>query len=348
MGHRREFLRVMLGIMAVSVGLGLRGTEARAGDPVRIKLATLAPRGSSLHNALMEMRDEWRRAPDGGAELTIYTDGSMGGEMDVVRKMRSGQLQAATMSAQGLSAIDPSANALQVMPMVFRSWEEMDYVREKVRGRLEEQLLAKGYVTIFWGDAGWVRYFARAQFVTPADLQKMKIFVWAGSNEQVDLMKAMGFHPVPLETADILPGLKTGLIDVIPTTPIYANASQFHLTAPYMLELNWAPIVGATVIAAKTWNALSPAAQASLREAGEEAGAKIRAKSRQESEQAVEAMKRRGLTVQPVTPEIEAQWREMAEAVYPRLRGSIVPADIFDHVHGLLREYRSRGAEGRQ
>ena len=74
----------------------------------------------------------------------------------------------------------------------------------------------------------------------------MKIFVWFGDEEQVKLMKHIGYKPVALETADILPGLQTGMIDVVPLPPIYALSYQFYAPLPHMLNLNWSPFVGAT------------------------------------------------------------------------------------------------------
>ena len=65
---------------------------------VRIKLATLAPRGSSYHQSLLKMAEKWRTVP-GGVNLTIYADGVQGGESAMVQKMRVGQLQAAMLTA---------------------------------------------------------------------------------------------------------------------------------------------------------------------------------------------------------------------------------------------------------
>jgi hypothetical protein len=49
--------------------------------------------------------------------------------------------------------------------------------------------------------------------------------------------------------------------------------------------------------------------------------------------------------VQSLTPEVEAEWRRAAEQMYPLVRGKMVPAEFFDEVQRLLREYR---AEARQ
>ena len=98
---------------------------AQAQTPPRIRLATVVPRGSSIHQSLLAMGEDWRKAP-AGPSLTVYPDGQMGGEAETVRRMRVNQIQAALISVAGLSEIDSSAAALQLMPGVFRSLNEVD------------------------------------------------------------------------------------------------------------------------------------------------------------------------------------------------------------------------------
>ena len=319
----------------------LLSISAQAQEAAKIRLGTLAPRGTSWHRSLLEMGEKWRAAQGPGSAFIVYTDGSQGGEADMVRRMRVGQLNAALLSVVGLSEIDDSASALQKMPMVFRSWDELDFLREKLRPRLEQRFFDKGFVVLFWGDAGWVRFFSKEAALHPADYRRMKVFTWSGDNPQVDIMKALGYQPVVLEISDILPGLQTGMINMVPSTPFYALVGQFYGHAPYMLDMNWVPIVGAVVITRKAWEGMTPAAQKALREAGDVAGTQLRAISRRENDEAVEAMKKRGLKVQAITPEIEAEWRAMAERAYPLIRGKMVPADLFDEVQQLLQEYRA-------
>ncbi len=339
---RRMALKCALALVSISTGL-LGRSNVEAVEPIRVKLATLAPKDTSLHQALQEMGEKWRQATGGGVALTIYTDGTVGGEADMVRKMRIGKIQSAMLTVVGLSEIDPSVTALQKMPMVFRSLDEVDYVRGKLTPNLERRFLEKGFIVLFWGDVGWVRFFTKKPVIGPQDLKKMKVFVWAGDNPQVDLMTAAGYQPVSLETNDILPGLQTGLISAIPTVPLIALAGQFYGPCPHMLELNWAPLVGGTVITKSAWDSIPSAGREALRKAAVEAGDQIKARSRAESEQSVKAMKKRGLVVHPVPPEIEREWRKAAEETYPKIRGKMVPADMFDEVQRLLQEYRKSG-----
>ena len=314
---------------------------ALADGTVRIKLGTIAPRGSKYHRTLQEMGEAWRRAEGPGAEFIIYTDGSQGSEVDMVRRMRVGQLNAAAMSVIGLSEIDPAVGALQKMPLAFRSWEEVAYVSQALHPVLESRLREKGFVVLLWLEAGWVRFFSTQPGAHPDDFRTRKVFAWAGDGEQVELMKRLGYRPVVLETADIFPGLQTGLIDTVPVTAMWALATQVDRLAPYMVDIKWAPIVGALVVTRKSWDAMTPAGRDALTAAARAAAADLHSHQVRAEEEAVAAMKKRGLTVQPLDPELEAAWRRLAEGSYPMLRGRTVPAETFDEVLRLLAEYRN-------
>jgi TRAP-type C4-dicarboxylate transport system substrate-binding protein len=259
--------------------------------------------------------------------------------------MRIGQLQSALMSVVGLREIEPSIAALQSLPLLFRSWEEVDYVREKMRPSMEKKFLDKGFVVLAWGDAGWVRFFSKEAAVRPEDYKRMKFFAWGSEPEQQAIMKSLGYTPIPLETADILPSMQTGMINVVPSTPYFALASQIYNAAPHMLEINWAPIVGAMVVTLKAWDAMTPKAQEALRTAGEKASEQMRRQARREVDEAVDAMKKRGLIVHKPSAQEMLEWNDLAEKLYPRIRGSMVPAETFDEVFKHIKAYRQAQAK---
>ena len=307
----------------------------------QLRIGTLASKNSLYHRQLMELGEAWRNAQGGQGKYLVYPDGSQGGETDMVRRMRIGQLQGGLLSVVGLREIEPSIAALQNMPMMFKSWEEVDYVREKMRPAMEKKFLDKGFVVLAWGDAGWVRFFSKTPAFAPNDFKGMKFFAWGAEADQQEIMKNLGYTPVPLETADILPAIQTGMINAVPSTPYFALATQIYTTANHMLDLNWSPIVGALIITKKAWDELTPAGQAIVREAGAKAGVQLRAKARQEVDEAVAAMKKRGLTVNKPNAEQMKEWNALADGLYPRIRGKLVPVEQFDEVVGLLRAFRA-------
>jgi TRAP-type C4-dicarboxylate transport system substrate-binding protein len=288
------------------------------------------------------MGDKWRKASSGQVQLTIYAGGVIGSETDTVKRMNIGQLHAGMLTAGGLSEIDPAVSALQVIPMLFRSLPEVEYVREKMRPDLEKRLLAKGYVSLFWGDSGWVRFFSRNPATRPADFKGMKIFVTAtGSTSEIQLMQAMGYKPVALDWTDVLIQLKTNGIDALPAIPVLALTGQYYTVAKHMVEVNWVPIVGAAVVRKDTWDVIPPATRDAMLQVAAETGKKIQEAGRQENDDAVQELKKLGVEVQPVTPEIDQEWRLLAEFIYPTLRGNLVPADVFDRARQLVNEYRA-------
>lgn len=329
-----------LGKWAALLLAGVLATSALAADK-QLRIGTLATKNSLYHRQLMELGEAWRTAQGGNAKYLVYPDGSQGGETDMVRRMRIGQLQGGLLSVVGLREIEPSIAALQNMPLMFKSWEEVDYVREKMRPAMEKKFLDKGFVVLAWGDAGWVRFFSKEPAVRPDDFKKMKFFAWGSEIEQQEIMKSLGYTPVPLETGDILPAIQTGMINAVPSTPYFALATQIYTTASNMLELNWAPIVGALIITKKAWDDLTPEGQAAVREAGAKAGVQLRAKARQEVDDAVDAMKKRGLKVNKPNAEQMQEWNTLADNLYPRVRGKMVPADTFDEVVGHLKAFRA-------
>ena len=330
---------ICVGLFAVTWG-GLSHAAEKS-----LRIGTLAPKNSLYHRQLLEVGEAWRNAQGGNAKYVVFPDGSQGGETELARRMRIGQLQGALLSVVGLHEIEPSISALQAMPLLFKSWDEVDYVREKMRPAMEKKFLEKGFVVLAWGDAGWVRFFSKDQAFRPDDYKKMKFFAWGGEADQQEIMKNLGYTPVPLETSDILPSIQTGMINVVPSTPYFALASQVYTIAPHMLEINWAPIVGALVVTKKAWDDMSPATQEVMRVAGEKAGSQIRTKARQEVEEAVEAMKKRGLQVNRPNAEQMREWQELAEKLYPRIRGTLVPAETFDEVFRHLKAYRATKAK---
>jgi TRAP-type C4-dicarboxylate transport system substrate-binding protein len=308
---------------------------------ISLRLGTLAPRGTSYHKNLQAMGEKWRAASGGSVRLVIYPDGTQGSEADMVGLMQTGNLDAGLLTAVGLSEIEPAVTAMQSMPMSFRTLEEVDYVGQKLRPKLEERLRAKGYVVLFWTDSGWVRFFTKRPVVHPKDLQELKIFSWAGNVHEYDLWKSSGFKPVSLETGGIPQALLSDTIQAVSMPPFFALAGQMHVQVNYMLELNWAPLVGAAVVKSKSWERVPAQSREEMLKVAADIGTQVKAAGRAESETSVNVMvTRHGLKVQKVSPQVEEEWRSTVGKIQDQIRGKIVPADVFDEAQKLLKDYR--------
>jgi hypothetical protein len=52
-------------------------------------------------------------------------------------------------------------------------------------------------------------------------------------------------------------------------------------------------------------------------------------------------MVKNGLKISHVPPDAMAEWRKVVEDIYPRIRGKVIPADMFDAARNYRDEYRA-------
>lgn len=305
-----------------------------------IKLGTLAPKGSPWYKIIRDMAEAWKAGTNGKIRVRIYPGGVAGDDPDMVRKMRIGQLHAAVLSGAGLSDIAHEMTALQ-MPMMLASYEELDYVRERLAPKFEAILEAKGFKVLNWGDAGWVHFFTKEPVIHPDDLRPLRLFVWSGDTAYVEAWKDAGYHPVPLAATEIHTGLQSGLINALPATALVALSYQWFGLANHMTDLKWGPLIGATVITMSQWRRIPNDVKPLLLESAHKAGARIRDETRKLGDEAVEVMKKHGLVVHHVPPDVVVQWEQSARAGYPKLIGKVVPAEMVAEVERLRNEYRT-------
>jgi TRAP-type C4-dicarboxylate transport system substrate-binding protein len=324
-------------VLLAATGLFVRPASAQ----VTVKMATLVPEGSSWHLILKEAAEKWKKISNGRVNVILFAGGVAGDDPDVVRKMRLGTLQAGVLTAVGVAEVDKSVYALGV-PMMYASYDEVYAVLEKMRPRLEASMEKQGFIVLNWADGGWVHFFTQKPVATPDDLKKLKLFTWAGDSDSLEISKAAGFNSVPLPSTEIATALQTGLVTAVPLPPQVAVITQYFNYAKNMTDMEWQLLLGATVISKSVWEKIPADLHAPLLEAMREAGRRLQTEIRNSGQRDVEAMKKRGLTVVPVDAKTREAWVKLAESVYPKIRGRIVPADAFDEALKYRDEYRKR------
>lgn len=338
---KRNLLR-LLAMAAVVFGVVLvSGGRPEAQATTSLKIGTIVPEGSKWHEILLDIGQRWRVASKNRIRVTTYAGGTLGDESELIRKVRLKQLQVAAVTSVGLETITKDCAALSI-PLLFESWEELDYVRDRIQPRLEKSLEGKGFKVLNWGDGGWLRFFTVRPAPTLAEFRRLKLFTWAGSPQTEELYKDAGFRPVPLTPNDVLQSLQTGAIEAFPSPPIGALAFQWFGLAKNMLDLKFAPIIGATIISRDAWESIDPTLRDVLLREARSAGERLKSEIRKYDDLAIEEMKKRGLRVITPTPAALAEWKQLAEKFYPRIRGEIVQPADFDEVRRLVAEYRGR------
>jgi TRAP-type C4-dicarboxylate transport system substrate-binding protein len=294
------------------------------------------------------MGAEWKKISHGSVNLVIHPGGVLGDEPECVRRLNQRSIQAAGLSGAGLGGIDKGVACLQI-PIMFDSYEELDYVRDRIAPKLEQRIRQKGYEVLYWSDVGWVQFFSTTPVQKLDDLRKLRLFTWAGDVAEEELWRANRFRVVPLPATDIITQLKMHNLDVVPETALYAETTQLYSLAPYMCDVKWAPLVGATVISSQVWEAIPASQRGPMLAAARKSGDSLKEDIRAQGNRAVATMiagqpgkKALKLTVTYPDAAAMAEWRRETEAMYPKMKGDIVPPDLFDEVQKLRDEYRSQ------
>jgi TRAP-type C4-dicarboxylate transport system substrate-binding protein len=314
---------------------------AAAEADVVIKLATVAPKDSIWHESLKRIDGRWQTLTTGEVRLRIYA-GTLGDEDDILRRVRVGQLDGAAISMAGLSSIDQATQAMHI-PLAFTSNEEMAYVRDRVVLQLEPLLAAKNFRVLSWGEVGWVHFFTKEPVATPDDLRRQKLFVWSNgdSSDSERLWQDLGFNTVSLSSIDILPALQTGMITAYQAPPLMALANQWFPFTPYMTDLKWAPLTGATVVTANAWERVPERFREEMLRVTYEESLVLEAAVRNLEQEAKNAMIERGLQVVPVDRVAMDAWLDAVRTSYPEIRGKVIPAAYFDETLRLRDEFRA-------
>ena len=330
-----------LGRALLVLTLGLFLAPAAFAQTITIKLATLAPEGTTWYNGLRQMGDSWSEISGGKVKLKIYAGGVAGNEGTQVRKMRIGQLHAAGLSNLGLLDIDPGPQVINT-PMLIRSYDELDCVMAAITPTLEQRLLDKGFKVLSWSDAGWTHYFNSQPVLYPADAAKYKVWAWEGDPAAVIGFRKAGLNPVVVQSVEVIPSLQSGLIDGFFTTPLASLSMQWFALAPHMLSVPWAPLTGATVITTDAWAAIPAEYHEPFLQAAREVGASLKAEIRRQDNAAIKVMQKYGLTVVQADDAVTQQWTEVATSLFPYFREEIVPAEVFDLTQRSVEACRAR------
>jgi TRAP-type C4-dicarboxylate transport system substrate-binding protein len=330
----KRIVALALGLVAFSVA-----GAARAQQTV-LKIATLAPEGSSWMNQFHELGKSVEEHTGGKIKIKFFAGGTAGDERDAVRKMRLGQLNGAAVTAIGLGLINSEVRVLE-LPMLVNSYDELDYVRNKLDAELRKKFEEKGYVLLAWGDVGPVHIFSNIPLKSKADLAQTKMWAWVDDALVKALFTQLGVNGVPLGVPDVLPSLQTGLINACYGSPLSTLALQWYTKVKYMTSLHITQAIGAAVITKKVFDSMPPDVQKTLITDSREFQDRLLKVLRADNEEALKRMKQAGLQVIESPPEMVKQFTQEAIAVRTKLEPSVYSHEWRMRIEKLIADFRA-------
>jgi TRAP-type C4-dicarboxylate transport system substrate-binding protein len=330
----------LAGVILLILGMICLPVVVRAAES--IKFATLAPKGSTWMNNFDAMAREIRSKTDGELQIRFYPNGVQGDEIDVVRKMRAGLLHAGAMTATGLGEIQKEVLIFQ-LPRMFKTYEELDYVRDYLYEDLDKAFMDAGYVLLGMGDLGHYYIFSNQPIRTIADLQSSSVKMWVRTTDKIGLefYKNAGVATVPGEVTQVMASLYSGRINAVAVSPYITVALQWYDKFKYMTNLPVSVGIGATVMTKEKFDQLSPDQQKVLREITKAYQSKLIQSIRKDNDRSLEALqKKAGIKVVEFEEDSQKAWDTIAVKTHNALVGEIYSQAFLDKINTLLQEYR--------
>jgi len=309
---------------------------------VRIKMATLAPSGSSWLKNLRTMGKEIEKGANGHSRFKVYGGGIQGTEMDVLKKMGNSQLHAGVFTGPTLGLIVPDFRVME-LPGLFRNYKEVDYVWNIIRENITNQFFQKRYIFMAYMELGFVNIFTNHNIHSVDDFKKLKMWVFQGDPLSKAMAENFDISPIPLQIGDVRTALQTGMIDSCYASPLASIAMQWFSKVQYMLEPAITYSAGAMIFSKRRWDKFSPEMQQIIRKAAGRMEAKSLADIREDNRDALDTIRNEGAVgVSVLASDKAKEVQVLSKKVWDKMAGKLYSKDILNTVTNALAEYRAK------
>jgi TRAP-type C4-dicarboxylate transport system substrate-binding protein len=336
-------LKTLYNILLVTLLLISTGGVAVSKTAV-IKIATLAPEGSTWTEIFNDLNAELKTATNSGIRLKIYPGGVLGNEKDMIRKMFVGQIHGALLTSAGLSTIFNEMDVFQI-PFLFNTYDEVDYVLKKMDGFFKKGFADKGYILPSWSEGGFIRMMSTQPIASLDDLRQAKIWTWEDAPMAKAIFYEAGISAIPLSLPDVLVALQTGLVEVVYAPPSGAIALQWFTKTKYMTDFPLMYLIGGIVIKKNTFTKLSPEHREILLALCSKYMDILKLEVRKENQEAIRVMAKHGVKLIRPSEEQINEFKDLSIKAMNRQIGKSFSKKIKDEVIGFVEEYRKKNDE---
>lgn len=321
---------------------------AGAADSATLKLATVAPEGSQWMKTMRAGADEIKARTDGRVVIKLYGGGVMGADKSMLRKMRIGQLHGGAFVASGLSAVYPAIN-IYSLPLVFRSQEEIDFVRSRMDEKLLKGLESEGLISFGFAGGGFAQILSNSPVRSLEDLKGQKVWVPEGDRVGYEAMESLGLSPVTLPLTDVMTGLQTGLIDIVATSPVGAVVFQWYTKVKYVTELPVVYVFATMIVDGRAFSRLSAGDQAVVREVMSRVYKEFDSQSIPDNRGAYEALLSNGIeSVVPSEASVADLHGRAWDVAADMVNEGLITQAMLDELKTHLHAFRAAEAERQQ
>jgi TRAP-type C4-dicarboxylate transport system substrate-binding protein len=311
-----------------------------------LKIATIAPEGSSWMQDMRAGAKTIEQQTDGRVRFKFYAGGVQGNDKQVQRKMRTGQLHGGAFTSGAMNQFQPEADLLS-LPLLFESIAEARYVRERLEGEMRQKLEDAGFVNFGFAAAGFAYMMSNKPLRTLADLDGRKIWLPEGDAVGFAALRALGVAPVMMPVTDVMTGLQTELLDSVAVPPVGAVVFQWHTRLEFITDVPLAYVYAALLIDRKAFARIGPEDQQVVREVMEGIYRNFDRSGVDDNQEALQALLDSGLELVEPDPAEAAQWREIVNRSHRQLaENGQFDLALLERMQALIGEFRRGAAPG--
>jgi tripartite ATP-independent transporter DctP family solute receptor len=181
-------------------------------EPLRLRVGHGLPSSHPVHAAMVLFADRVRERTGGAIEMTIFADGLIGQEPELITLAQSGKLDFIKVSA---SVLERTADPFRIfnLPFLFRDRAHWGAVTLNDVGQtILASAQGAGLLGLTYYDAGARSFYAQRPIDHPDDLKGLKIRIQP-SPTMKRLMAVFGADGIEMPWEQVFPALKNKLVD---------------------------------------------------------------------------------------------------------------------------------------
>lgn len=317
-------------VLPVILFLIIASTSCRiTDDTTTLKLAHGLDLSHPVHKGMVFMAQRCEEISGGKLKLQIYPSGQLGSEQQCLELLQIGSLALTKVSSAVLESFTDDFRVLG-LPYIFKSAEHAFRVLD---GPIGKKLLASSEPFLIRGlcfyDAGSRSFYTLNKPINhPDDLAGLKIRVQK-SIVAVQLVKAMGGSPTPIDWGELYTGLQSGVVDGAENNPPSFFTSRHYEICKYYSLNEHSMVPDVLVISLKVWNDLSDQQKQWLQQAADESVPVQRALWAESVEESLIAVQEAGAVI--IYPDKEP-FAEKVAGIYELFKSQPVVYDLIQRI----------------
>ncbi|WP_027715228.1 TRAP transporter substrate-binding protein [Desulfuromonas sp. TF] len=258
----------------------------------------------------------------------------LGGEKDVISKLKLGAVQGMLCSSVAAANVAPQLGVVN-LPFVVDSFDKLEKFRnnEKLFGEFRKSALPQGIMVadiVNYGTYGWATTVPVSSVKEAANVN----FRIAEAPVNADIYKAWGLKFTVMPWPDVPQALQTGVIDGLDHTAIVCNLTKKFEIAKNFTEVNYAQGLFIHLINKSWFDKLPADLQKILMEVIEEESTKTRQATREQQDAQIAAAKANGVKFFPLSPEDKQALIQKTGPVYEKW-GERIGKDYLNEMRSL-------------